>query len=130
MNLGGITISQVHDHPSSRIIGHPGHMTKKHGSKDRLNTYVSPPIKKRGAERPPTSNKVPKVGKEREMLKGPELCEFLEHWAQRACPFSLVDDDVIIGAKQVTDFQGKVHNLNRLVLKRLRGAPPLCHDHG
>ena len=23
MNLGGITISQVHDHPSSRIIGHP-----------------------------------------------------------------------------------------------------------
>ena len=95
------------------------HMTKKHGSKDRLNTYVSPPIKKRGAERPPTSNKVPKVGKEREMLKGPELCEFLEHWAQRACPFSLVDDDVIIGSKKVTDFQGNVHNLNRHVLKRL-----------
>ena len=33
------------------------------------------------------------------MLKGPALCEFLEHWAQRACAFSLVDDDVIVERK-------------------------------
>ena len=113
----GAELSVVKERPGT---AQQSHMTKVHGNKTRLNTYVSPPVKKRGAERASAdSNKVPKATKERTMLKGAELATFLEHWAQRALPFRLVEDHVIVPAKEVTDSDGKVLNLNRKLLKRL-----------
>ena len=115
----GTTIKLLPTRPGT---AEQAHMMRKHSNKEDDKSYVSPPVKvnKRVKEEAKDEvNPKKRVAPVRTLMTKAELADFLEHWAQRACPFSLIDDHTLFPPRQVEDADGKVHNLNRQLLKRL-----------